>query len=210
MLMEDQFEVAVQSSCAAVTRAVQKNDEEKSPSSLDGLLYHAHQLHRLLLARAGGENELEQVGRSITLLNELEETLEDSGYVASVNSHTQRGRPKFDIGKEQIEHLLKLKFSCPRIASLLGVSLRTIRRRMTDFSLTVSNLYSEINNNDLERTINGIYSSYPNCGYRMMDGHLCRLGIRVTQARIRNCMHVIDPEGVALRWRQTIHTGVLP
>ena len=201
-----EFRTALIDSCGAVSRAVEKYEEEKSPSSLDSLLYHSNRLYRLLLA-SSGEEELEQVGRSISLLLELEELLGDSSHSASsVRRHSPRGRgrPKFDICKEQIEHLLKLNFSCLKIASLLGVSLRTLRRRMTDYDLSVTGLYSDINDRDLKGVVREIQSSFPNCGYRMMDGHLRLRGIRVTQARIRNCMHAVDPEGVALRWRQAI------
>ena len=75
---------------------------------------------------------------------------------------------------------------------------------MTDYDLSVTGLYSDINDPDLKKVVREIQSSFPNCGYRMMDGHLRLRGIRVTQARIRNCMHAVDPEGVALRWRQGI------
>ena len=57
---------------------------------------------------------------------------------------------------------------------------------------------------ELERMVNEIQSSFPNCGYRMMDGHLRQRGVRITHARIRNCMHKVDPEGVILRWRECI------
>ena len=39
------------------------------------------------------------------------------------------------LKKEQIEHL-QLHFTFPKIASLLGVSVRTVRRRMTAYGLS--------------------------------------------------------------------------
>ena len=90
---------------------------------------------------------LEEVGRSLALLAEIEEDMEESccmNYVPSLlPRQSHRGRPKFDIRKEQIEHL-NLNFTCPKIASLLGVSLHTIRRIMTEYGLSVSGLYSDI------------------------------------------------------------------
>ena len=114
------------------------------------------------------------------------------------------GRPKFNITREQIQHLLELHFSCPKIACLIGVSLRTIRRRMAEYELSVSNFYANISDEELERQVNEIRVIYPNCGYRMMDGHLRQRGIRITQSRIRNTMHKVDPDGVVQRWRDTI------
>ena len=205
--MESEFRSVLTSSCRSVARAVEKYEEEKSPSSMDSLLFQANQLYRLLLASCGDGQLpiLEQVGQSISLLNEIVDSMEGfnhTGYTAP-SFHT-RGRPRFDIHREQIEHLLNLHFTCPKIASLLGVSLRTIRRRMTEYNLSVSGLYSDISEHELLETVKGIYNSFPNCGYRMMDGHLRQRGIRVTQAQIRNCMHLVDSEGVALRWREAI------
>ena len=115
---------------------------------------------------------------------------------------------------EQIEHLLKLNFTGPKIAGLLGVSLRTLRRRMNEYQLSVSQLYSDISDTELLRRVKDIQNSFPNCGYRMMDGHLRHQGTRVSQARIRSAMHSVDPQGVALHWRQAIkwrmvvHAGI--
>ena len=209
MESDSEFMVVVARSCRAVERAVEKYDEEKSPTSLDSLLFCTNELYRLLMATSGEQNQdLEEVGRGIGLLNEIEERTGEpdiTGYTANPTpSYQSRGRPKFDIHKEQIEHLLNLNFTCPKIADLLGVSLRTIRRRMDEYGLSVSHFYSSISDHELLRVMKDIYSSFPNCGYRMMDGHLRRRGIRVSQARIRSSIHCVDPEGVALRWRQAI------
>ena len=40
------------------------------------------------------------------------------------------GRPRFDIPQSQLEFLLQVGFSVPRISSLVGVSVSTVRRRM--------------------------------------------------------------------------------
>ena len=36
----------------------------------------------------------------------------------------------------------------------------------------------------------------------MMDGHLRRQETRVSQAMIQSAMHIVDPQGVVLHWRQ--------
>ena len=194
--------------CTAVSRAAEKVEEEWSPRSVDVLVFLSHQLHRFLLLYCDNDQVLDDVGRSIGLLAEIEENMEEAchtSYVANeLPSQSRRGRPKFNIRKDQIEHLLHLHFTCPKIASLLGVSLRTVRRRMTEYGLSVSGLYSEISNCELVRLVNRIRSSFPNCGYRMMNGHLHQRRIRVTQARIQSSMHRVDPEGVTLRWREAI------
>ena len=71
------------------------------------------------MATSGEQNQdLEEVGRGIGLLNEIEERTGEpdiTGYTANPTpSYQSRGRPKFDIHKEQIEHLLNLNFTCPK------------------------------------------------------------------------------------------------
>ena len=40
---------------------------------------------------------------------------------------------------------------------------------MKEYGLSVSALHSEIGDVELDRWINEIYASFPNCGYRIMD-----------------------------------------
>ena len=72
-------------------------------------------------------------------------------------------------------------FSATRIACILSVSVHTIRRRMDDIGLRVSDLYSPLPDNQLDIIVNEILSEFPNTGYRMMTGHLKRRRIRVQQ-----------------------------
>ena len=169
-------------------RAVEKIEEEWSPSSLDALTFHVNQLYRLLVAYCD-DQQLEEVGRSLALLTELEQSVEEAGHTGFaanlIPGQNRRGRPKFGISEEQLQHL-QLHFPCPKTADLLGVyyCLSTVRRRMKEYGLSVSALYSEISDMELDRLINEVHGSFPNCGYRMMDGHLRQRGISVTQARI--------------------------
>ena len=41
-----------------------------------------------------------------------------------------RGAPKFDIKKEQLELLISVNMSAPKIAKLLGTSESTVKRRL--------------------------------------------------------------------------------
>ena len=48
-----------------------------------------------------------------------------------------------------------------------------------DFIFRVSDLYSEITDADLDRTVEEIQMLYPNSGYRIIHGHLQSRGLRV-------------------------------
>ena len=110
-----------------------------------------------------------------------------------------RGRPSFDIPKEQIELFLEYNFSLPQISEMLGVSLSTITRRLKDYGLSVTQTYSTISNTELDEITQQLISEFPNCGYRRMIGFLRARGINVQQIRVREAMKRSDPEGVLLR-----------
>ena len=57
-----------------------------------------------------------------------------------------------DVKQEQLEYLLHLGFNCPKVAEVLGVSLSTIRR-MSDFGLSITALYSGITDEELDSLV---------------------------------------------------------
>ena len=114
-------------------------------------------------------------------------------------------RPQFDIPREQLHTLLEDHFTIPQIADLLGVSIRTIYRRMCEYGLSVSSMYSEMGDNELDDVINSIHHNFPLCGNKQMSGHLLSRGIRVQQHRIRESMRRVDPEGTLARCLRTTH-----
>ena len=71
-------------------------------------------------------------------------------------------------------------------------------------------LYSIISDRELDDLAEQIKQDFPNCGYRMMQGHLLRQGHRIPHARIRNCLHRIDPDGVAIDGLQPFRDGNTP
>ena len=58
----------------------------------------------------------------------LDSTSFGFSYRASVTHTGRRGRPRFDIDKEQLEYLLSVSFNWSEIAALLGVSRMTLYR----------------------------------------------------------------------------------
>ncbi len=114
------------------------------------------------------------MGISLSLIQEIYQLQTvNSEFTFSVLRSGSRGRPKFEITQQQLEYLLNLGFSCREVSDNLGVSLRTIRRRMTEDGLSVSSLYSNLSDDDLDVLVSQILHEYPNCGYRLMHGHYC-------------------------------------
>ena len=97
------------------------------------------------------------------------------------------GRPKYEIKEEILRFLFDKRFTVKDTANLLGVSKRTVERRMNEFGLQISNCYSDISN------------SFPNIGYKRMSGLLLARGLRIQQDRIREMMRIVDPQGTLFR-----------
>ena len=67
----------------------------------------------------------------------------------------------FDIHKERIELFLEYNFSLPQISEILGVSLSTVNRRLKDYGLSVTQIYSTISATELVATGEWLVSCEP-------------------------------------------------
>lgn len=111
----------------------------------------------------------------------------------------QRGQPAYNIAAEQIHFLLRLRFTVPQVARLLGVSTRTIRRRMSVMGMNVRRLYTRISDRELDRLVRTRVRQHSNAGYRLMQAYLCCQGVRVQESRVRSSLRRVDPSGVMRR-----------
>ncbi|KAI7806118.1 hypothetical protein IRJ41_000277, partial [Triplophysa rosa] len=109
------------------------------------------------------------------------------------------GRPKAIIGLEYLVNLLEMNLPVRCIASLLGVSERTVHRRLAEFDLSVRSLYSSLTDDELDTLVSNIKSRMPNSGYRMVKGALKAEGHRVQYERVRASLHRVDTLGVLSR-----------
>ena len=109
------------------------------------------------------------------------------------------GRPMYEIKEEILRFLFDKRFSVKDTADLLGVSKRTVERRMNEFGLRISNYYSDINDSDLESIVRNLTEEFPNIGYKRMSGLLLARGLRIQQNRIREIMRRVDPHGTLFR-----------
>lgn len=115
------------------------------------------------------------------------------------------GRPRFDINYEQLSYLLENRFTVRQISGILGVSQRTVYRRMNEFSLSVHMQYSNISDDDLDVIVYSIQNTFPMCGNLQMQGHLLSRGIRLQQVRVREAQRRVDPEGCIMRRLRVIN-----
>ena len=67
----------------------------------------------------------------------------------------------------------------------MGVSVSTIRRRMSDYNLSIRSTYYPITDEQLDQLIAGVQQQFPNWGNRQMYGYLLNRGMRVQFHRVR-------------------------
>ena len=93
------------------------------------------------------------------------------GYQSALLHTHQRGRPRCDIPRDQLVYFIEHGFTCRQIGGMLGVSLSTIRHRMSEYGLSIRQTYSTMDDDGLCGLIKQAQSEFPNCGYRMTEGN---------------------------------------
>ena len=73
----------------------------------------------------------------------------------------QPGRPKLNVPQEQLQFLIERRFNTTQIASILGVSPRTIERRLREHNLNISTSYSNLSDQDLDTIIKSVLTDFP-------------------------------------------------
>ena len=198
------------STCSIVVSAMQRYDDSRDPLLADQICLQVEMLIQLLERLNVPEVQLALFRRALSLFQDIcegesQEAFTNVALCQQVYTAGGRGRPKFVIPEELLEQLLDMHFTCQTIATLLGVSLRTVRRRMEEYGLSVRSCYSIISDEDLDELVMQLKCNYPSSGYRVIDGILRSQGYRIQQQRIRSCMQRIDPNGAIIRWFDTIH-----
>ena len=180
---------------------------------MDHIVYQVTKLYRLAKLMDVATNDiLEEIGSSLSILEELQDSSTlghtgalEYGYKPNVLvGENLVGRPRLDVTREQLEYLLSMGFSGPQISTAIGVSLSTIRQRMTEYGLSIGSLYSDVTDQELDQVVSETKVLFPNSGYRMMQGHLLNQGYRITQARIQDSLQRVDSDGIAIRWSTAI------
>ena len=159
------------------------------------LVYREILVHEQLHGRPLNGTACTLVGRALNYLRSIQEEDHQPSpppvtYTGSV------GRPRFNIPSQQICFLVENGFTGPQMASIIGVSLSTVRRRMAEYGLTVSNEYAYLSDDVLDQLVMQIKHGH---------GHLLSHGYRVQQLRVREAMRRVYPEGSVTRQLRTLN-----
>ena len=122
-----------------------------------------------------------------------------SGYHSLTSSTGRRGRPRFDISRDQLEYLFSMSFTWTDITTLLGVSRMTVYRRRLEYGMLRPG--REITDARLNTLLLEMRADFPDMGEVMVIGRLRALGYRIRRYRVRNAIRSTDPLNTALRGR---------
>ncbi|XP_034534661.1 uncharacterized protein LOC117809076 [Notolabrus celidotus] len=170
---------------------------ENNPPN-DYLQYRLHSLMEDFL-QINAQMDIE-VG--VDVLDKLQEVARQLHVVSETEEEKTCGRPSYLLPPEVIKVHLLMGHTAGEIARLLGVCERTIRRRMAQYGIKVHDLLTPMDDGALDETVTQILQQHPNCGYKMMAGHLNAQGIRIQRQRVQDSMHRVDPRGVLMRTLQ--------
>ena len=115
-----------------------------------------------------------------------------------------RGRPPYVISREQLLFLLEHGFTQCSIAKMLGCCARTVRRRISDLQLDSYVLFSDIDDQFLDMTVQDIQRQYPNWGEKSIHGHFSSVGLKLKRWRIRESLRRVCPSAVKERFQLAI------
>lgn len=88
---------------------------------------------------------------------------------------------------------------------MFGVSKRTIERRLTGFGICKKEKFSSLTEEELDRVVEEIKETHPNCGSKILVGYLRSRKIYVQRYRVRDSLNRIDPIGVIARKYRCVH-----
>ena len=98
-------------------------------------------MQRITVSLDVDDEVTELVGLAHSMLTEMDQRNHvNYAYQAPLNSSGKRGRPSYEITEEQLLFLLEQGFQVCDISNILGVSARTVERRMSKFGLSVSGI----------------------------------------------------------------------
>ena len=109
-------------------------------SDFQVLLLKLDYLQRLLVGLNVDDNIVAMVGHAYNIIDEMDKS-DVEPVVEALKIRTGHcGRPTFDVKAEQLLYLLEQGFKVFDISKIVGVSQRTVERRMSSFGLSVSGL----------------------------------------------------------------------
>ncbi|XP_052100190.1 uncharacterized protein LOC127734390 [Mytilus californianus] len=138
-------------------------------------------------------------------IKELKSASSGTAYKATRTIQGSAGPPSYDITRDQLEFFLELGFKGTDMAKMLQVSRSTVMRRLRFFTLSISDTFTVLSDDELDLLIKPMVVENPYLGYRSVKARLRSLGHVFQEGKVREALIRCDPTAAALRWSDTIH-----
>ncbi len=205
-----QFEEFAQGIVTRIQRILQDNDinsMEIFEERLDLLLSMYSRLTRFYNADFIQRRMLQLYNLQATLKKKIEDSSSKNNAITSTFVQYQRtgGRPKIWINPSAIRLLREQGLDWTKIASLFGVSTKTIDRRRKECNIPDDFVgYTDITDNELDDLMKELRYHQPFAGQIILMGILKSKGFRIHRQRLRDSLHRIDSFGMMNRWANII------
>ncbi|XP_026064456.1 uncharacterized protein LOC113047310 isoform X2 [Carassius auratus] len=109
------------------------------------------------------------------------------------------GQPQYSITQEQLRFLLEYNFSTKQMGEILGVSKRTVKRRLRKYNISLRDRYSNLSDSDLDNLVREVVGGNDELGAEAVRARLAGQGIVVQRRRVRQSLIRTNPIGAAQR-----------
>ena len=131
------IKMAFQYILSVIESAITSIDRVENTDNISSLVLRLDYLNRVIV---GGFPDpiVSSLGEVLSILREKE--MEPEWEISSTDMEPirRRGRPSFDVKEEQLSFLVENDFKVPEISLMLGVSTRTVERRLSSFGISIS------------------------------------------------------------------------
>ncbi|XP_029014862.1 uncharacterized protein LOC114860437 isoform X2 [Betta splendens] len=111
----------------------------------------------------------------------------------------KHGCPKLCVSREHLQELIALDMTIPCISKILGLSVKTVKRRMEEWGLRIKESYSSLTDDELDKLVSEIKQESKNMGIRAVRAHLRAQGHKLQQTRVLGSMRRVDRDGMVAR-----------
>ena len=130
--------MTVQYVLSVIESAITSIDSAKNTDDISRLVLRLDYLTRVIVGEGLPDPIVSSLGEVLFILREKE--MEPDWEINSTDKEStrRRGRPSFDVKEEQLSFLVENDFKVPEISAMLGVSTRTVERRLSSFGISIS------------------------------------------------------------------------
>ncbi len=96
------------------------------------------------------------------------------------------------MSKERLQRMLDLNFPISKVAEQLQVSRPTVYKAIETHGLNYRR-FTDVNEEEVQQRVAQIKTHHPNAGEVMVHGHLQAQGVCIQRNRVRNAIHLVDP-----------------